>query len=108
LQKAGYDIIRVTEKLPATASDVEIVRLAYQEKAAIITQDLDFFAIVAQSGLQGPSVVSLRVANAKSAVISAILKKVGSCCAGAQQPTWVVTEKHKKGKRTKIVRWINA
>lgn len=44
LQKAGYDIIRVTEKLPATASDVEIVRLAYQEKAAVITQDLDFSA----------------------------------------------------------------
>jgi predicted nuclease of predicted toxin-antitoxin system len=37
LQKKGYNIIRVTDKLPATTSDKEIVELAYQEKAVIIT-----------------------------------------------------------------------
>jgi len=46
LQKKGYDIIRVTDKLPATSLDKEIIQLAYQEKAVIITQDLDFSAIV--------------------------------------------------------------
>lgn len=76
LRQAGYTIIRVTEKLPAIASDKEIVQLAYQEKAAIITQDLDFSAIVAQSGLQGPSIISLRVADAKPRAISTILKTV--------------------------------
>jgi len=76
LRKAGYAVIRVTEKLPATASDKEIVQLAYQGKAAIITQDLDFSAIVAQSGLQWPSIISLRVADAKPHAIAIILKTV--------------------------------
>jgi len=69
LQKNGYDIIRVTDKLPATASDTEIVQLASEEQAVIITQDLDFSAIVAQSGLSRPSVISLRVANARPHII---------------------------------------
>jgi len=76
LQKAGYDIVRVTDKLHATSSDNEIVLLAYKEQAVIITQDLDFSAIVAQSGLQGPSVVSLRVSNAKPDMVTRILSKV--------------------------------
>ena len=73
LQNKGYDIVRITDKLPATASDKEIIQLAHQEKAVIITQDLDFSAIIAQSGLNGPSVVSLRVANAKPDIIARLL-----------------------------------
>ena len=73
LQKKGYDIIRVTDKLPATSLDKEIIQLAYQEKAVIITQDLDFSAIISQSGLNGPSFISLRVANAKPDIIIRIL-----------------------------------
>ena len=73
LQNKGYDVVRITDKLPATASDKEIIQLAHQEKAVIITQDLDFSAIIAQGGLEGPSVVSLRVANAKPDIITRIL-----------------------------------
>ncbi len=76
LQKKGYNIIRVTDKLPATTLDKEIIQLAYQEKAVMITQDLDFSAIIAQSGLNGPSVISLRVANAKPDIITQILIRV--------------------------------
>jgi predicted nuclease of predicted toxin-antitoxin system len=76
LQKKGYDIIRVSDKLPATSSDKEIIHLAYQEKTVIITQDLDFSAIIAQSGLNGPSVISLRVANAKPDIVTRILISV--------------------------------
>ncbi|RJR17634.1 MAG: hypothetical protein C4581_07615 [Nitrospiraceae bacterium] len=72
LQKDGYDIVRVTDKLHATSSDNEIVHLAHKEQAVIITQDLDFSAIVAQSGLHGPSVVSLRVSNAKPDMVTRI------------------------------------
>jgi predicted nuclease of predicted toxin-antitoxin system len=74
LQEKGYDIIRVTDKLPATSFDKEIIHLAYQEKAVIITQDLDFSAIIAKSGLKGPSIISLRVDNAKPDIITRILK----------------------------------
>ena len=76
LKKNGYDIIRVTDKLPATSSDAEIIQLAYREQAVIITQDLDFSALIAQSGLNWPSVISLRVANAKPDKIIWILNAV--------------------------------
>ncbi len=61
LQKAGYTITRVTNKLPSTASDNEIIQLASKKQAVIITQDLDFSAIIAQSRLNSPSVISLQV-----------------------------------------------
>ena len=73
LQNKGYDIVRITNRLPATASDKEIIQLAHREKTVIITQDLDFSAIIAQSGLNGPSVVSLRVTNAKPDIVTRIL-----------------------------------
>lgn len=76
LKKNGYDIIRVTDKLPATSSDAEIIQLAYREQAVIITQDLDFSALIAQSGLNWPSAISLRVANAKPDKITWILNAV--------------------------------
>ena len=76
LQNKGYDVVRITDKLPATASDKEIIQLAHKEQAVIITQDLDFSAIIAQSGLNGPSVISLRVDNANPDKVSRLLISV--------------------------------
>lgn len=73
LQNKGYDIVRITDKLPATASDNEIAQLAYREQSVIITQDMDFSAIIAQSGLTGPSVISLRVGNARPDSVAKLL-----------------------------------
>ncbi len=73
LRKAGYQISRVTEFLSARASDIEIIELAIRQESAIVTQDLDFSAIIAQSGYDRPSVVSLRVGNAKPLNIANIL-----------------------------------
>ena len=50
LKDHGYHIWRVTEFIPANSSDTEIIELARQKNAVIITQDLDFSALVAQSG----------------------------------------------------------
>ena len=74
LQASGYEIHRVTEVLPAYASDAEIIERARHEESVIVTQDLDFSALIAQSGLNHPSVISLRVGDAKPQVISRILK----------------------------------
>lgn len=76
LQKAGYAVTRVTDSLPSTSSDDEIIQLANKEQAVIITQDLDFSAIIAQSGLNSPSVISLRVTNAGPEMITRILLNV--------------------------------
>ncbi|OPX25073.1 MAG: hypothetical protein B1H02_02230 [Candidatus Latescibacteria bacterium 4484_107] len=74
LQASGYEIHRVTEVLPAYASDAEIIERARHEESVIVTQDLDFSALIAQSGLNHPSVISLRVGDAKPQVSSRILK----------------------------------
>jgi predicted nuclease of predicted toxin-antitoxin system len=50
LQQQGYDILRVTEVLPATATDTEILELARVENRIVLTQDLDFSALVALGG----------------------------------------------------------
>lgn len=73
LRNRGFDIVRITDRLAATATDREIIHLAYHEKATIITQDLDFSAIIAQSGLDGPSVITLRVADARPDTVTRIL-----------------------------------
>ena len=72
----GYEIHRVSDFISASATDANIIELAILEKAAIITQDLDFSALVAQSGLNRPSIVSLRVSDAKPRRIATILKTV--------------------------------
>ncbi len=76
LKEKGYNRVRITEILSATTSDLEIINVAYKEKAVIITQDLDFSGIIAQSGLNGPGVISIRLANAKPEKVSKILLTV--------------------------------
>ena len=62
LRAEGYEIFRVTEFLPPTATDRELVDLARREGAVLITADLDFSALIATSGEMSPSLVSLRLA----------------------------------------------
>jgi len=61
LSKQGWDIIRVSNILPVNASDQEILDLARQEGRAVITQDLDFSALLALGGFIRPSLVTLRL-----------------------------------------------
>lgn len=76
LQSTGYQITRITDYLPSTASDDEIIEFAIRQGAVIITQNLDFSSLIAQSGLSQPSVISLRIGNAKPEVIAQILQQV--------------------------------
>lgn len=41
LQREGWDIIRVSQELPADASDEEILEFARQAERVVVTQDLD-------------------------------------------------------------------
>ena len=59
LQSEGYDIVRITEFLPATATDRRIVEFVAEEGYVIVTQDLDFSALVVKRGESRPSVLSL-------------------------------------------------
>lgn len=61
LQEMGWNILRVSEFLPAYASDQEVMELARQENRVVITQDLDFSALLALSGYDRPSLITLRM-----------------------------------------------
>lgn len=63
LREAGWDVIRSSELLPAKATDAEILELAGRLERVVLTQDLDFSALLAVRGLASPSLVTLRLAN---------------------------------------------
>jgi len=76
LQQQGYDILRVTEVLPATATDTEILELARVENRIVLTQDLDFSTLVALGGYVQPSLVTLRLSSAQPDLVSRRLLEV--------------------------------
>lgn len=61
LQEQGSDIIRVSEVMSGTASDLEILEFARQENRVIVTQDLDFSMLLALGGYNKPSLITLRL-----------------------------------------------
>lgn len=75
LRAEGYEIFRVTEFLPPTATDRELVDLARREGAVLITADLDFSALIATSGEMSPSLVSLRLAFPTPDRVTAVLEQ---------------------------------
>jgi predicted nuclease of predicted toxin-antitoxin system len=74
LRSLGHDVVRVDEVLPNTASDAEILVRAAQESRAVLTQDLDFSALVAVAGMR--SLVSLRLSSSRVEFVNAVLEKV--------------------------------
>jgi predicted nuclease of predicted toxin-antitoxin system len=73
LRALGHEVVRVTDLLPATASDETIVACAIQERRVILTQDLDFTSIVALSGRAQPSIVSVRLTSSRVEAVNAVL-----------------------------------
>jgi len=76
LKLQGYDILRSTDLLPATAADIDILELARVEGRIIITQDLDFSMLIAVGKYNQPSLVTLRLSSAKPDVITQRLLEV--------------------------------
>lgn len=70
LKLQGYDTVRTTDLLPATATDVEILELARAEGKVVLTQDLDFSMLVALSNYGLPSLITLRLPSAKPDVVA--------------------------------------
>lgn len=72
----GHDVVRVAESLTPTATDLEIVAAAARDDRVVLTQDLDFSAIVALSGERRPSVVSLRLTSSRVEHVNLVLARV--------------------------------
>ena len=73
LRSLGHDVQRASDVLPPSATDDVIVDYARRDRRSIVTQDLDFSAIVALSGQAAPSVVSLRLASSRIEKVNALL-----------------------------------
>lgn len=76
LIQLGHDVLRVTDVLSASAPDHDIVVYAARERRTILTQDLDFSAIIAVSGQAFPSVVLLRLSSSRVDSVNAVLTEV--------------------------------
>jgi predicted nuclease of predicted toxin-antitoxin system len=76
LQAQGFDIYRVSDVLPSDAEDIRILELARTEDRTVISQDLDFSALLASTVYNKPSVVSLRLHNNRPERIGAVLAQV--------------------------------
>jgi predicted nuclease of predicted toxin-antitoxin system len=61
LKKVGWDIVRVSDVLGESAKDTEVLLFARQHDMVVITQDLDFSALLAIGGHSKPTVITLRL-----------------------------------------------
>jgi predicted nuclease of predicted toxin-antitoxin system len=75
LAAMGWDIIRVSDILPVNASDWEILEQARSDGRVIITQDLDFSALLALGGYSKPSLVTLRLSDTDPVIVTAKLQE---------------------------------
>lgn len=61
LRLKGWDIVRVSQFLPANASDQEVLHFARNEARVVVTQDLDFSTLIVSGGYGSPSLITLRL-----------------------------------------------
>lgn len=70
LRKLGWKIARVSELMDIRASDRDILSYAQERTLIIVTQDLDFSALLAVGGHAVPSVIILRLADARPGLVT--------------------------------------
>jgi predicted nuclease of predicted toxin-antitoxin system len=76
LRSLGYDCTHVNEIGMSKAADEEIVALALERSAVVVTLDADFHALLAVSGAQGPSVIRMRMQGLGAPEVVAVVRKV--------------------------------
>ncbi|MEO8371933.1 MAG: DUF5615 family PIN-like protein [Candidatus Solibacter sp.] len=76
LRSLGYDCTHVGEIGMNKAADDEIVALALERSAVVVTLDADFHAILAVSGAQGPSVIRIRLQGLGAPEVVEVVRRV--------------------------------
>ena len=76
LKKLGWDIVRVPEIMDIKSKDLQILTYARENNRVVITQDLDFSSLLALSGYEKPSVINLRVDNARPDFITSRIVEI--------------------------------
>jgi len=78
LKKLGWNIVRVSEILDVQTRDIELLSFAREHNKVLITQDIDFSALLAVGGHDKPSVINIRVENPNPDFITSRLIEVVS------------------------------
>ena len=72
----GHDVLCVNTVLAASSPDETIVEFAVQEQRVILTQDLDFTALIALRGAKLPSLITLRLSSSRIENVNTVLEKI--------------------------------
>jgi predicted nuclease of predicted toxin-antitoxin system len=78
LRDLGYECIHVGEIGTWKAADDEILALALEQHATVVTLDADFHAILAVSRASGPSVIRLRLQGLGAPETVELVQRVGA------------------------------
>ncbi len=76
LRSKGWAVVRVAEVLDKRAPDWEILAFAREDDRIVVTQDLDFSALLAIGGHASPSVITLRLEQPRPAIVARRLIQV--------------------------------
>jgi predicted nuclease of predicted toxin-antitoxin system len=76
LQQQGWNIIRVSDILPANTPDYIILEFARNNGKVIITQDLDFSTMIALSGYNYPGLITVRLLDSDPDIVTKRLLEV--------------------------------
>ena len=76
LRSFGCDCTHVDEIEMSKAADEEIIALALERSAVVVTLDADFHAILAVSRAPGPSVIRMRLQGLGAAEVVEVVRKV--------------------------------
>lgn len=90
LSRAGYETIRVNTVLSASVPDDQILAYARDNEYVLITEDMDFSALLAVNGYERPSVVSLRLSFSDPETVADRLMHVLPTCEVAMAAGCVV------------------
>ena len=73
LREAGHDARHWSTVGDPTAPDSTIMRVAAEQHAVLLTNDLDFGTMLAASGADGPSVVQIRASDLRPDVLGQLV-----------------------------------
>ncbi len=76
LARMGIAAEHVGDLNMARAADVDILDVARERQAVVVTLDADFYALLATSNATGPSVVRVRLEGLKGQQLAALLAQV--------------------------------
>lgn len=76
LREVGFECVHVGEIGMSRAEDREILILASEQRATVVTLDADFHALLAVTSAAGPSVIRIRIQGLHADAVGGLVQKV--------------------------------